>query len=113
MIAVAAKVNGVLLTGGSGWSIENVLKNAGDMLRNIGVWFLVIVGIIMILVGGVKIAQGLISHGKTQVSWVVNILLIIVGALFCAGGGLFMTLTSSDEDGFGAAISNELENLGH
>ena len=96
------------------WSINNVLNNVGNKLRSWGSLLMIIIGIVMIIVGIFKIGQGLISHGKTQVNWVVNILLIIVGALFCAGGAFFRNvLTSSDSNGLGNALSNELTNLGN
>ncbi len=103
----------IMFSGSGGWSIENVLSNASDKLRDIGAALMIVIGIVMIIVGIFKIAQGLISHGKTQVNWVVNILLIIIGALFCAGGAFFKdTLTASNESGLGNALSNELEELG-
>lgn len=96
------------------WDINNLFNNTGNLLRTIGSGLMVVIGIVMIIVGIVKIAQGLISHGKTQVSWVINIMLIVVGALFCAGGAFFSgVLTASDDSGIGGAIANTLENLGN
>lgn len=96
------------------WDINNVFKNTGSLLRTIGAGLMVIIGIVMIIVGIFKIAQGLISHGKTQVNWVINILLIVVGALFCAGGAIFSgILTSEGNEGVGAAIANTLNGLGN
>lgn len=93
------------------WRLNNVLSNLRDSLIGWGKGLMMIVGVAMIIFGIFKIAQGLISHGKTQVNWVVNILLIIVGALFCAGSTFFGQLTDKD-GGVGTAIANELNALG-
>lgn len=95
------------------WNIVNVIDNTGDLLRIIGGALMVVIGIAMIIVGIFKIAQGMISHGKTQVNWVINILLILVGALFCAGGAFFTLLTSTDNNSVGSALTNTLTGLGN
>ena len=95
------------------WNIVNVINNTGDLLRIVGSALMVVIGIAMIIVGIFKIAQGMISHGKTQVNWVINILLILVGALFCAGGAFFGLLTSEANNSVGAALSNTLTDLGN
>lgn len=96
------------------WDINNVFSNTQGLLRTIGGGLMIVIGIVMIIVGIVKIAQGLISHGKTQVSWVINILLIVVGALFCAGGTFFTgVLTASGSEGVGSALANTLNGLGN
>lgn len=93
------------------WSVNAVLANVKKRLISWGALLMMIIGVVMIIVGIFKIAQGLISHGKTQVNWVVNILLIIIGALFCAGATFFKgTLTA--EDGIGASLANDLNSLG-
>lgn len=109
--AVSKELEDSNLFAAGNWDINNVFKNTGELLRTIGSGVMVIIGIAMIIVGIVKIAQGLISHGKTQVNWVINILLILVGALFCAGAAFFRN-TLTTENGIGANIANELENLG-
>lgn len=109
MTYLMCMINNLLLD----WSFDNVIDKLQGKLRDWGSGLMVIVGIVMIIVAIFKIAQGLMSHGKTQVNWVINILLIVVGALFCAGGAFFKnTLTADGEDGIGNAISNELTNLG-
>lgn len=94
------------------WSVNNVLNSLTTKLRSWGGLLMVVIGVVMCIVGIFKIAQGLISHGKTQVNWVINILLICVGALFCVGGSFFNTLTDGTNNGIGHAISNELEGMG-
>lgn len=95
------------------WELNTVLKNVRSLLVNVGSWLMIIVGVTMIIVGIFKIAQGLMSHGKTQVNWVVNILLIVVGALFCAGAAFFKSLTASGEGSVGGALADELNALGN
>lgn len=94
------------------WTINNVLRKLRTNLRSWGAGLMMIVGVVMIIFGIFKIAQGMISHGKTQVNWVINILLIIVGALFCAGSTFFNSLTESN-GGVGQAVANELNGLGN
>lgn len=96
---------------GDNWNVVHVINNTGDLVKKIGSALLIVIGAVMIIVGIFKIAQGLISHGKTQVNWVVNILLIVVGALFCAGAGFFLKLTA--EDGVGKDIANTIIDLGN
>lgn len=95
------------------WKLENVLSNVRSKLIGIGCLIMMIIGVVMIIVGIFKIAQGLISHGKTQVSWVTNILLIVVGALFCAGSVFFYALTESGSSSIGGSLANELNELGN
>lgn len=94
------------------WSLNNVLENVRARLVDIGAMLMMIIGVAMVIVGIFKIASALISHGKTQVSWPVNIILIVLGALFCAGATFFRNMTCSN-GGLGCAMANELENLGH
>lgn len=96
----------------STWSVNNLLDNLTEKLRGWGGALMLIIGVVMVIFGIFKIAQGMISHGKTQVNWVLNILLIVVGALFCVGGTFFSKLTSSANDSIGHGIMNELNGMG-
>ena len=93
------------------WSFDNLLGNVRKSLIRWGAALMMIVGVAMIIVGIFKIASALISHGKTQVSWPINIILIVLGALFCAGSTFFGKLTESS-GGIGSAMVNELDALG-
>lgn len=99
----------MLLSGN--WTFDKMLENVRKSLIKWGAALMMIVGVAMIIVGIFKIASALISHGKTQVSWPVNIILIVVGALFCAGSTFFAKLTES-QGGIGSAMVNELDALG-
>lgn len=94
------------------WRICTVLDNVRSLMIEWGAALMMVIGVVMVIVGIWKIAQGLISHGKTQVNWVVNILLIIVGILFCAGSAFFRKMTESSNNSLGGALANELEGLG-
>ena len=109
---IAAMIPASLTTLLLDWNINNVLENVRGRLISWGTILMMVVGVVMIIFGIFKIAQGMISHGKTQVNWVINILLIVVGAMFCAGSFLFRALTASGSGSIGAAIGNELNNLG-
>lgn len=101
------------------WDIGSFLQNATSTLKGWGGLVIMLVGVIMIIVGVVKIASGLISHGKKQVSWVVAILLIIIGGAFLAGGWGFVskiaegglnTINDLGENG-GTIIPYSLKNI--
>jgi hypothetical protein len=69
------------------WSVTSFLNNLDQSLRAWGNLLVAIIGIVMVIVAVVKIAQGLISHGKTQVNWVVNLLMFFLGGALAFGGG--------------------------
>lgn len=69
------------------WDIGSFLTNSTNTLTT---WFsalTTIIGLIMLIWSIVKIAQALISHGKTQTSWPVNIALLLIGGALALGGG--------------------------
>ena len=66
--------------------INTFLTNLKSSLELWGNGVIMIIGIVMIIIGGWKIASGLISHGKKQVSWVVAIALIMIGGLMLGAG---------------------------
>lgn len=63
----------------SGWSLTKFLDNAFKTLGTWGKVIITIIGVVMLVAGIYQVAKGLISHGKTQVSWPVAILLILIG----------------------------------
>ena len=66
--------------------ISGLLTNfKGNMNTWIGI-AAVIAGLVMMLVGIVKVAKGLMSHGGGQVNWVTNILLLVIGGLLATSG---------------------------
>lgn len=86
------------------WSIDNFLQNVIISLKKWGGYIVILVGVVMIICAVYQIAKGLISHGKTQVNWVVAILLLIIGGAFAAGGWDLITNIA----GGGANTINDL-----
>lgn len=70
----------------NGWTLENFLKNAFQKLKGWGGILVTIIGIVMLVAGIYQVAKGLISHGKTQVSWPIAIILILLGAALAFAG---------------------------
>lgn len=95
------------------WDIGNFLKNATSTLKGWVGMLIMLIGVVMIAVGIIKIAGALISHGKKQTSWAVNIILVILGGAFLGGGWEFVSSIASsgqntiDELGKGNADYNK------
>lgn len=89
------------------WSINNLLNNVSGSLSTWGRVLVVIVGLVMVIVSVFKIAQGLMSGGRGQVNWVLNIILFFVGGMLAFGGG-WSTLQSLSQGG-----EKTLDQLGH
>ena len=71
----------------SGWSINNFLTNLNKNLNLWGGLLIVVVGLVMVIVAVVKIAKGLMSSGRGQTNWVLNIVLFFIGGALAFGGG--------------------------
>lgn len=71
----------------SGWSINNFLTNLNKNLNLWGGLLIVVVGLVMVIVAIVKIAKGLMSSGRGQTNWVLNIVLFFLGGALAFGGG--------------------------
>lgn len=72
-------------SGGSG-DIGSLLNGGGASIEYWASIVVVILGVIALLVGAYMLVSGLISHGKKQTSWVVVILLFVVGGVLLIGG---------------------------
>ena len=89
----------------SNWNFNNFVENAKTKISTIGAGIVVLMGMIMLVVGAIKIGKGLMTHGQGQTNWVINILLIVVGGMFVAFGiSLFFNA--------GIMFSKEAEELG-
>lgn len=71
----------------SGWSINNFLTNLNKNLNLWGGLLIVVVGLVMVIVAVVKIAKGMMSSGRGQTNWVMNIVLFFIGGALAFGGG--------------------------
>lgn len=72
------------------WDLGSFLRNATSTLKTWGGYLIILIGVVMVVWSVVMIARGLISHGKTQVSWPVAIILLILGGAFMVGGFSFV-----------------------
>lgn len=76
--------------GGSG-SITNILKSASDTASTWGRYFLVVLGIVMVVYAVYQIGKGMMSGGRGQTNWAMAIgCLILGGALAVTGGWKFV-----------------------
>lgn len=79
-------LNVPILADSNGWTLENFLNNAFSKLKGWGGILVTIIGVVMLVAGIYQVAKGLISHGKTQVSWPIAIILILLGAALAFAG---------------------------
>lgn len=77
------------------WDLGSFLQNATSTLKTWGGYLIILIGVVMVVWSVVMIARGLISHGKTQVSWPVAIILLILGGAFMVGGFSFVSNIAS------------------
>lgn len=77
------------------WDLGSFLQNATSTLKTWGSYLIILIGVVMVVWSVVMIARGLISHGKTQVSWPVAIILLILGGAFMVGGFSFVSNIAS------------------
>ena len=68
------------------FDIEQFLINSAAKLKTWGGLLLILIGVVMMICAICKIASGLISHGKKQVSWAVCIIMLILGGALCSFG---------------------------
>lgn len=89
------------------WSLDTFLQNAAGTAKTWGGYFIVLIGIIMIIVAAWQIGSGLMSHGKKQTNWAVAIILLVLGGAFAVGGFNFLSNIASG----GAATINKLGSM--
>lgn len=97
---------GGLMMNESSFKISQLLESAMKSIGSYAKYIVIIVGLIMIVAGIIKIAKALISHGKTQTNWFINIALIAVGALLIVTSG-WDTLTD-----FGSGVGQSIDDMG-
>lgn len=78
------------------WSLQSLLQNGQTMVKSLGSALLALLGIIMVVVAGVKIAKGLMGgQNSPPPNWIMIIVLLIVGGAFAATGiGLISNIAS-------------------
>ena len=89
----------------SNWELGTFLQNATSTLQKWGGYFIILVGVVMILFAVYQIASGFISHGKKQTNWFIAVALLLVGGAFSVGGYSFVA-------NIAAGGKETIENLG-
>lgn len=77
------------------WDLGSFLQNSTKTLKTWGGYLIILIGVVMVVWSVVMIARGLISHGKTQISWPVAVILLILGGAFMVGGFSFVSNIAS------------------
>jgi hypothetical protein len=73
------------------WDLGSFLQNAAKTLKTWGGYFIILIGVVMVVASVYQIAKGLISHGKGPgTNWAVAIALLILGGAFMTGGFAFV-----------------------
>lgn len=96
---------------GSGWTLGHFANSSKDLAANVGAAACMILGAIMIVVALVKVATGLLSHGKKQTEWVPILVLFVAGCLF-VGASAIIKQTVKGEDGLGKSLQSTLNTMG-
>lgn len=74
------------------WDLGSFLQNATTAVKTWGGYFIILVGVIMIIASVYQIARGLMSRGpQGQTNWIVAILLLLLGGAFSVGGYEFVS----------------------
>lgn len=68
------------------FDVEMFLTNATAKIKQWGGLALILIGVVLMLVAVFKVASGLISHGKKQVSWPICITMFILGGALASFG---------------------------
>lgn len=77
---------GIVLTSGT-WDLGNFLQNATKTLQTWGNYFIILLGVVMVVWAAWLIGKGLMTHGKGQpTNWFMAIGLLILGGAFMVGG---------------------------
>lgn len=74
-----------LMMDGNKWELDTFLKNLNDSLGKWGQAIVAIIGLVLIIIGVFKIAQGLMSGGRGQTNWVLSIGMILIGGILAIG----------------------------
>lgn len=76
------------------WDLGSFLQNATGTLKTWGGYFIVLIGVVMLIFGVFKAGKALMSKGQGQDNWAIIIILIILGGAFIAGGWTFVETIS-------------------
>lgn len=71
----------------SGFDVDTFLENSISKVSYWGSGIVILLGLIMVIVGIWQLFKGLSSGGKSQVNWVIVVLLIFIGGALAFTGG--------------------------
>lgn len=92
-------IQDILVVGsGSTWDLTSFLENSTEQIQKWGGLFLTLVGVVGIIWSAFQIISGLMSHGKKQVSYGTQVMLLLIsGALSTTGLGLVTSIAQGGE----------------
>lgn len=99
------------------WDLSTFLQNAKTTIEKWGGYFIMLLGVIMVIVAVYQAAKGLISPQKSQTNWLIVVALLIFGGALTAGGYTWVSgiaeggKTTIDELGGGGVILPMLKNF--
>ena len=67
-----------------GFDIGCFFQTLGDKSKEWARWFIVFLGVVLIVWGIVNIVKAFISQGRGQTNWLMTIAMILVGGFLCA-----------------------------
>ena len=79
-----------------GWKLSTFLGNSKLLIANIGAAICIVLGAVMVIAALVKVATGLLSHGKKQTEWVPVVVLGVVGILFLGSAVLIKNTVATN-----------------
>lgn len=86
-------IQDILVVGSGSWDLTNFLTNSTKQIQTWGGLFLTLVGVVGIIWSAFQIISGLMSHGKKQVSYGTQVMLLLIsGALSATGLSLVTTI---------------------
>ena len=66
------------------FDIGKFFENLGTKSKEWAKWFIIFLGIVLIVWGIVNIVKAFISQGRGQTNWLMTIAMILVGGFLCA-----------------------------
>ncbi len=68
------------------WDLGKFFSNLTAKAKEWGGYFLVFLGVILLIVGVIQIVKAFMSHGRGQTNWLMVGGMILVGGFLCTAG---------------------------
>ena len=75
-------LNGIAMN----WDLGSFFSNLASKGKEWGGWFLLFLGVVLIVVGVFNVVKAFMSQGRGQTNWFMTIAMILVGGFLCAAG---------------------------